>query len=1217
MYFNKSILISCVAVLAFGVGHNARAELDISNAPLFLVTPVKPALIMALDDSGSMDAEVIFPSNDGAAWWHTRDESYTGRGADRENLGDEERRGAINFNWNGGANGTWKKYFYLFPNGSGVNQGRRSLTDNWNDHFAVPPIPEFAWTRSPAYNAQYFDPALDYPPYPDTDTQSFGDVSPTAAPWDPILGADDFTVDLTDTIESRENQWTFRMYEGMEIPAGTRVNPEGGNACDNFTDNGWHTLTSDLLIRNNDNWGNNHCDVAFDYFPATFWLPEGAPLPDGFGFTGTPLESATGGPIEAEPFTQRMYGYEIKPGNFASNADYKSAIQKFANWFTYYRKRSMSLRGAIGRAFAPFNFLRVGRFTINNRNSVDMIDLDDDSEKSGLLDWAYGLRGSGGTPNREAVKHLGDEFMGDGDNAPVLEACQKNFGMLFTDGYSNNSGPNVGNTDDGEPAPIGDSYSNTMADIAYSFYESNIRDDLEEGRVPTPSACDQDNPPLNLDCQNDPHMNFFGVSMGGDGLIYQIDEDATEDPWNNPPDWFNPNAQRNPSAIDDMWHASISTRGEMFSARSADEVAAAIESVLSTIAGRTLTVGFSANSTRLDLGSLLFQSTIDSTNWTGDVLAFEPGESDPEWVASDELPEHGERSIYTWSSETEGGIEFNTSVVSDRIRKIILGIDTGEDIEPDERLLANALIDYVRGDQSREQDDGPFRERNKLIGDIVSSRPVYAGPSNEGWARVSDEYAEYLDEDKQDRTPVVYVGSNDGMLHAFDADSGTELFAYVPASVHGKLRELADPDYGHEFFVDGQTAIGDVELDGDDDWTSVLVGTLGAGGRGVYALDIGNPDGFDPGRDVLWELTAEDDEDIGYTFGEPIITRLESGEWVAVFGNGYNSADEQAHLFVVSISDGDILHKVELGDAGGNGLSGVTGWRDVTTRTYLERVYGGDLNGTMWRVDFNDSEPSVYFDDGLFTDPLGDAITATPTLAAHPSGGLMVYYGTGKLVEVADRSDESLRRLWAVRDRNEAISNNNLNGFAELELETAPSEDGMPPQRRITGAETATDGWYVDLEVDGDEKGERILSKPRVVFGTLIATSYEPNDDPCLSGGTQRIYVLDALTGAGRFNGGGGSSCTDCAGPEVGTGAPIAPPVVISRPEPPDSDEIDFPGYPDPEDPEDPPTPPGTGSTEDREGWCSEFGIPPLAAGGSFQRLGTICEGRQVWRQRR
>jgi type IV pilus assembly protein PilY1 len=820
---------------------------------------------------------------------------------------------------------------------------------------------------------------------------------------------------------------------------------------------------------------------------------------------------------------------------------------------------------------------------------------------------------------------MGEQFRrtsADG-GAPILEACQKNFGMLFTDGYANAwTGAGVGNADGGEPAPIGDEHSNTMADIAYSFYKDPLRPstDFELGRVPTPGICDDASPPLSVDCQDDLHMNFFGVSMGGDGLIYQVDEDATDDPYENPPDWIDPNAQRNPSAIDDMWHATINTRGEMFSARSPEEVARAIESVLSSIAGRTLTVGFSANSTRLDLGSLVFQSTIDSTNWTGDVLAFEPGESAPEWVASEELPAPGDRNIFTWDPEVGAGAEFATDV-SDAVKKRMVGLDPADDLDPATNDGVERLIDYVRGDQSFEQPIGPLRQRDGIIGDIVNSRPVYAGPSNEGWTRVDPDYAEYLDDVKQDRQPVLYVGANDGMLHAFNADAGgeggSELFGYVPSSVHGKLRKLANTDYDHEFYVDGQMAIGDAKINGG--WTTVLVGTLGAGGRGVYALDIGDPTSFDPDTDVLWEFTHEDDPDMGFTFGEPIISRLEDGTWVAVVGNGYNSDDEQAYLYVIDLEsgpdgDGNVLHKVALGDPGDNGLSGVTGWRDVTTRTHLERVYAGDLNGTVWRVDFNSSSPDVVYDDGLFTVPDGNAITATPTLAAHPSGGLTVYFGTGKLIEVDDRSDETLRRFFAVRDRNEAVTD--TDNMGEVDITLAPSEDGVPPQRKVTAsAGVQPDGWFMEFEVGGTTKGERVLSKPRVVFGTLITTSFEPNDDPCLSGGTQRAYVLDALTGDGRLSL-TGSSCVGCGGVEVGTGAPIAPPVVIKRPDPPDSDVVvDFPGNPDPAEPEEPPAPPGSGSNETREGWCSEFGIPPLTAGGEFQRLGTICEGRQVWRQ--
>jgi len=1221
---NKRLyVVATTALLAFGVGQNANASLDLSQAPLFLVTPVKPALVVALDDSGSMDGEIILATNDGAAWWHTNDQSYIGRGFDAATGSNTIADGVFNFNWGGGANGTWKKTTYLFPNGVGSAQGRRNYGDNNNDHFALPPLPEYSWARSPSYNAQYFRPDSNYPPYPDTDDQTFDDINPSAAPWDPIYGAADFTVDLTSTIRSDDNGWLFRLYDGKVIPAGTSIDPDFSNdrgaACEVFPSNDWLVTTTDTEIVGVDN--DDYCPAGIEYFPATFWIKAddvAEMVPSDFGFINANRLQSVSGPVAGSNAKVMMFGYEIKPGNFISTAAYRTAMQSFANWFSYYRKRSMTLRGALGRAFAPFTFLRVGNFTINNRNTVNMIDLENPASKSDFLEWAYELRGTGGTPNRQAVLHMGEQFERTGGNAPVLEACQRNFGMLFTDGYATTwTGAGVGNADSGEPPPIGDANSNTMADIAYSFYENNIRPDLEAGRVPVPPICSEATPPLSVNCQSNPHMNFFGVSMGGDGIIYNVDEDATIDPWNNPPTWIDPNAERNPSAIDDLWHATLNTHGEMFSARSPDEVAGAIEAVLSSIAALTQPVGVSANSTRLDAGSLVFQSSINSSDWSGDVRAFEPGATVPEWTATDELPAASGRAIYTWDPSVGTGVAFDAGV-STPVRDRILA-----DVPPDFVAGAYAdpagiVIDYVRGDQTLEKPIGPLRERTKLVGDISNSVPVFVGQRNEGWARIDADYNDYLDTDKATRTETLYVGANAGMMHAFDAETGIELFSYVPSILHSKLPDLLNPDYAHQFYVDGQLAVSDAK--GPSGWTTALVGTLGAGGQGVFALDIGDPDSFNPSTDVLWEFTSDDDPDVGNTFGDPVISRLENGTWVAVFANGYNSEDEQAFLYVVDLfngpdASGDPLFKVPLGNPGGNGLSGVADLLDPLTRGHLERVYAGDLNGTIWRVDFDGSVPNVVYDDGLFTTPAGNAITATPSLAAHPEGGLMVYAGTGKLVEVADRTDTTQRTFWAIRDVDTAVSG--IGDLGEVVVTAAPSEPGVLPQLEVEAVDGfQPGGWYMPLSIGGTVNGERVLSKPRVIFGRVILSTFEANDDNCIPGGIQRLYVVDALTGSGSLQL-PGSTCVGCGAVVIGSGAPIAPPVLIKRPPPPDADVVvDFPGHPDPDDPDDPPTPPGV-AAGDPSSWCSQFGVPLATLSGTveFTPLGSICEGRQVWRQ--
>ena len=176
----------------------------LAEKPLTLQLSVKPNIVLIVDDSGSMDYEVLLPTNDGAAWWHSDDQAFSGRGQEDEQVGKE----TMNFNKSGAANTPWKRYVYLFPNGTGGSEGRRIYGDTAGS-YAVPPLPEFAWARRPKYNRAYFDPSETYDPWVSTGSKSFTDVPPEKAPSDPLLGTAVF--DLASTLQTDAAIHTFRM----------------------------------------------------------------------------------------------------------------------------------------------------------------------------------------------------------------------------------------------------------------------------------------------------------------------------------------------------------------------------------------------------------------------------------------------------------------------------------------------------------------------------------------------------------------------------------------------------------------------------------------------------------------------------------------------------------------------------------------------------------------------------------------------------------------------------------------------------------------------------------------------------------------------------------------------------------------------------------------------------------------------------------------------
>jgi len=274
---------------------------------------------------------------------------------------------------------------------------------------------------------------------------------------------------------------------------------------------------------------------------------------------------------------------------------------------------------------------------------------------------------------------------------------------------------------------------------------------------------------------------------------------------------------------------------------------------------------------------------------------------------------------------------------------------------------------------------------------------------------------------------------------------------------------------------------------------------------------------------------------------------------------------------------------------------------DPETRMFTRRVYAGDLQGTIWRVDFDDGnlDHDVKYSNGLFTDPDNRPITSAPELALRASGGVFVYFGTGKLLEPDDRlpGNEKMERLYAVLDRESALTSPDL-GEPEI-------NDLASGEREIIGA-SGEDGWVLDLSPTASATGERALAAPVVVLGRVVFTTFEPVEDPCSPGGVQRLYLLDAFDGGGEL-----PTCQNCGVVEIGIGAPIVPPIVIGNPTTDDPDDDPTNPFESPVDEDD--LPDGT-SIGVVTGWCRQVQTLDPATGQPIA-IGPICDGRQVWRQ--
>ncbi|MCV6610881.1 MAG: PilC/PilY family type IV pilus protein [Amphritea sp.] len=571
-----------------------------------------------------------------------------------------------------------------------------------------------------------------------------------------------------------------------------------------------------------------------------------------------------------------------------------------------------------------------------------------------------------------------------------------------------------------------------------------------------------------------------------------------------------------------------------------------------------------ANSTRLDTDTKIYQAKYSSDGWSGDLLAYAldpvtgmPG-SEESWKASDLMPAHSARSIFTHNGTA--AVEFKHTNLSS-VQQALITLDE---------------LNYIRGDNS--QEGSPFRVRKHALGDIINSDPLYTGSERfnyfslemaTGGATQVSTYARYLSgtdsTEKGHRPEVIYVGANDGMLHAFLAEddpslssgsscsasandcAGEEIFAYIPKALVPSLRDLTTTAYRHRFYVDGSSRHGDAYIDfdsaGTPRWGTALVGTLGAGGKGIFALDISDPLNFTT-ADVLWDKDSSDTDflDLGYTYSQPTIVKMANGVWTAVFGNGYNSTNHEAVLYIVNLETGSVIRKIHTGAFGSasatNGLSTPI-VIDTDGDLLADRAYAGDLQGNLWAFDLSDkssvsnwkvayksgSTPAPLFtavDDNSKTQP----ITAKPQIVKAATGEFVVLFGSGQFFAVGDHSSTATQTFYGIYDNGKnAVSGRN--SLTEQNIIYEGRSTGATAVNRVTTDNRLGNndkGWFIDLGVvdtNGDgspdkttRPGERVIvdalvRSGRVIFPTLIASI-----DPCVPGGSSMIMELDSLTGS-------------------------------------------------------------------------------------------------------
>jgi type IV pilus assembly protein PilY1 len=906
----------------------------------------------------------------------------------------------------------------------------------------------------------------------------------------------------------------------------------------------------------------------------------------------------------------------------------------YANWYSYYRMRDRVQKGSVSEVIDASE-QRVGLVSLQNFGSpaTPVRDLGDvtsvsacgagKTNKACLLDRLFNLQPLGTTtPLRSALDqagryfdengNLGHAFL-PGEPSPILleadgGSCQQNFAILVTDGawspeaaWDPPSPPTYGDADSDNKSPWdggshadGDNsqptcpflgipnilfgtVADTLADIAMYYYEQDLSPLDDE--VPTRPGVDDN---------TQQHLVTFTVGFGVDGTLTNDPSNRT-DPFPWPPVCIGGR-----EAIDDLRHAAWNGRGRYLSAKAADTLALKLVETLALITqykeATIAALAFSTGSVTLD--TLVFQAQLDTTDWTGNLLALDVDPANgavdtanPVWQAVDWVDNAAPADRVILTRGTTDGVPLTSANWNNlaAVQKNDLRTNSAGVQESDAAGLAR--LEYLRGDHGCEgaagciadvngdgntSDPGDvlkLRPRTSRLGDIVNGGPIVVGAPALSWpsagtsffpTAAGSTYAEFKSANAG-RTPVVYVGANDGMLHGFKAtaNGGEELIAYVPTALSSSaagegLHRLSETTYNHRFYVDRTPAVSDVYIEptggGTTSWRTVAVGGLGAGGRGLYALDITDPTAFNAANAasiVMWEFTRADDAELGYTFSQPVIAMMNNGKWAAIVGSGYNdTGSNEAHLFIVFLQGGidgtwtagtDYI-KIEatLGTQGTplaerNGLSSPA-VADLDRNGTADRIYVGDLLGNLWAFDVSDQAANDWITANanptpLFTatDALGkpQPITARPEISKHPSvsdvvGGsddnqpnVMVYFGTGQYLGDTDKTTLDPQSFYGVWDRDDfgltpagLRQQEFLAGYNELVVTDHPVDwTGQ------TG--TAQSGWYLNLP----EPGERVVSSAILRGGTVFFNSIVPSDNPCQGGGYGLLTVVDMENG--------------------------------------------------------------------------------------------------------
>ncbi|MFK7795142.1 MAG: pilus assembly protein [Gammaproteobacteria bacterium] len=1136
--FMKSLSAVISALFVVSTVHALEPILDISQTPLELTPTVAPNVMILLDDSGSMDFEVMTADALSSGLFFGPNPDGSNFGSMEPELEITQRTGcelkAAAF---GG-------YAYGIFSSENLYQGNVSQDDESINLCQV--ADARAWRfRCPTFNTLYYNPNVDYKPWVGfrDDGNEFVNVSPEAAPLNPYLGNSP-TINLLSPAAATGID-AFRLYS-----CGRDENGNFENLSDQIEGG---TLDDGIPIVDMDNFAN-----WFTYHRSRHLR----------------AKSLLGEYVASES------GTRIGLVNFRGN-DNLPVEEMNASIIDDGAKRTL---------------LDALYSTVPNLLSS----LVNPAEDSPLADRYQQTRNYLACENNDVFPN---NIECPAEDAPA-GTCQANNIIVATDGFydritgiANNdiegSGPPVtlqlrnGPFDGGD---FRDEFANTIADIAISFYENDLQPTLPNEVVPETAEVNISD--LDEGDRLHQHIKTHIVTIQP-SLAPEVNVEIEIPPWENDP------ATNDLGLLENLVHAAFNARGQYIDiVNTSNDLSAVVQDLVRTITsgvGSTTPVAINTQATSANV--VLYRTFFDSFSNSGDLVAQEiiinddgslniDSDDTPEflWSAAEQLDRlieddgsnNAQRNIITYSNQANDGIEFDFDQLDPSQQELL----SDPRPFPEVNLGEDRLI-YLRGGLVEREgtsfENNEFRIRpetdstigtnaegnqvvhNAKLGTIANAAPIFVGQPQAvgrfGGAWPSDEGQTYFDfqTSQAGRDASILVAANDGMFHVFNAETGNERYAYIPSFVFENLSQLTLPEYQHQFFVDSTPSVEDAYIratpGGSLSWNTIVVGGLGAGGRGFYALNVTDDAPEDiPSDQVLWEFGPEDDpdanadgsiSDLGFSFGRPLIAMSNANDgdeqrWIAIFGNGYNSTspDGEAVIYALFIDrgidgsweqNGDLV-KINTGIEGIDRPNGIADVRGIDTdgNGTVDRLYAGDLEGNLHVVNISSSTPNDWaLNSNRFillkaTGPDGNKqpITTRPIAVNNESGdGVIVIVATGSYFATSDAIDTNIQSIYGVEDstaENDAVGTRvQINNLTKQELENNLFVDealGISLDVRTVSAnlpEVGDQGWFIDFDVENingsgiEFPGEKAVRELQLRNDILFVNTLIPQELSC------------------------------------------------------------------------------------------------------------------------